>query len=222
MLKTHDIQIAAHILSIGGIEDTPFDPANVDCSASAAMVSGAPPVLNPGVWEQMLKEIGSARKDGDSVGGVIECAATGLPVGLGGPMFEGVENRIAAAVFAIPAVKGISFGSGFDGSHMRGSRNNDAFTMDGTAVITKTNNHGGILGGITSGMPLIFRTAVKPTPSIALEQDSVSLKERKNAKLRIRGRHDPCIVPRAVPCVEAAAAIALCDMLLDSKQTIGD
>ena len=222
LLKTHDIQIAAHILSIGGIEDTPFDPANVDCSASAALVSGAPPVLNPGVWEQMLKEIGSARKDGDSVGGVIECAATGLPVGLGGPMFEGVENRIAAAVFAIPAVKGISFGSGFDGSHMRGSRNNDAFTMDGTAVITKTNNHGGILGGITSGMPLIFRTAVKPTPSIALEQDSVSLKERKNAKLRIRGRHDPCIVPRAVPCVEAAAAIALCDMLLDSKQTIGD
>jgi chorismate synthase len=222
LLKARGIHLAAHILSIGKVEDVPFDPVNVDCAALAAVAAGNPPVLNAGVWERMLGEIEDARKAGDSVGGVIECAATGLPAGLGSPMFEGIENRIAAAVFAVPAVKGISFGSGFEGSRARGSQNNDAFTMDGDDVRTQTNNHGGILGGITSGMPLIFRAAFKPTPSIALEQDSVSLTRRRNAKLRIRGRHDPCIVPRAVPCIEAAAAVALCDSLLDSKQTIGE
>lgn len=222
LLKTRGVHVAAHILSIGNVDDVPFDPVNVDCVALAAVAAGNPPVLNAGVWERMLGEIEAAQKDGDSVGGVIECAATGLPAGLGSPMFEGIENRIAAAVFGIPAVKGISFGSGFEGSRTRGSQNNDAFTMAGDAVRTKTNNHGGILGGITSGMPLIFRAAFKPTPSIALEQDSVSLTQRKNVKLRIQGRHDPCIVPRAVPCVEAAVAIALCDSILDSKPTIGE
>ncbi len=222
LLKSRGIRAAAHILSIGDIDDDPFDPVNVDCAAFAATDAGNPPVIRSGVWETMLKEIEDARKAGDSVGGVIECAVTGLQAGLGGPMFEGIENRIAQAVFAIPAVKGISFGSGFEGSRMRGSRNNDAFTMDGDTVKTKTNNHGGILGGITSGMPVIFRAAMKPTPSIALEQDSVSLTERRNAKLRIQGRHDPCIVPRAVPCMEAAAAIALCDMLFNNQPTIGE
>lgn len=222
LLKARGVHVAAHILSIGAVDDIPFDPVTVDCAAFSELVAGNPPVIQAGVWETMLQEIEDARKAGDSVGGVIECAVTGLPAGLGEPMFMGIENRIAQAVFAVPAVKGISFGSGFEGSRMSGSRNNDAFTMDGDAVKTKTNNHGGILGGITSGMPVVFRAAMKPTPSIALEQDSISLSEHTNVKLRIKGRHDPCIVPRAVPCMEAAAAIALCDILLDTQSTIGE
>jgi chorismate synthase len=222
LLKLRGIDIAAHILSIGGVEDVPFDPVNADCKTLSVRAADAPSVLDLAVWPKMLQEIEAARLDGDSVGGVIECAAAGLPAGIGSPMFDGMENRIAAAVFGIPAVKGVSFGSGLEGSRLRGSRNNDAFWMDGDTVKTKTNNHGGILGGITSGMPLLFKAAFKPTPSIAMEQDSVSLSEKRNTKLIVRGRHDPCIVPRAVPCVEAAAAVALCDALMDSRQTIGE
>lgn len=218
LLQTQGIAVAAHILSIGNVEDAPFDPVTVDC----AQMTEPALTLDASVWPQMLAAIEDARKSGDSLGGVIECAATGLPAGLGSPMFEGMENRISAAVFGIPAIKGISFGSGFAGSRLRGSQNNDAFIMQGDTVRTQTNNHGGILGGITSGMPILFQAAVKPTPSIAIEQDSISLSQRKNVKLSIQGRHDPCIVPRAVPCVEAAAAIALCDTLLESKLTIGD
>ena len=183
LLEREGIEIGAHIASVGGNSDNPY------------------------------AEIENARYDGDSVGGVIECTATGVPPGLGEPMFDGVENRIASIVFGIPAVRGIEFGNGFGAALMRGSENNDAFCMDDDTVKTRTNNHGGILGGITSGMPIVFRVAIKPTPSIALEQDSVILSERKNVKLKITGRHDPCIVPRAVPCVEAAAAIAIYDML---------
>ena len=167
-----------------------------------------------------------ARLDGDSLGGVIECAAVGVPGGLGDPMFDGMENRIAAIIFGIPAVKGIEFGSGFGAAGMRGSENNDSFYIDGVsfgeehlhAVKTRTNNHGGILGGITSGMPVIFRVAVKPTPSIAKGQQSVSLSKGIESALFIKGRHDPCIVPRAVPCVEAAAAIAILDALLENNK----
>lgn len=218
-LQKQGIAIAAHILSIGNADDIPFDPVRPDCGT---LTAGKPPVLDASAWDRMLSEIEDARKMGDSVGGVIECAATGLPAGYGNPMFEGVENKIAQIVFGIPAVKGISFGSGFEGSRVRGSANNDAFVMDGDAVRTKTNNHGGSLGGITSGMPLIFRAAVKPTPSIAQEQDSINLFKRQNTKLTIQGRHDPCIVPRAVPCIEAAAAVAICDILLNSNHPIGE
>ncbi|MFH1512794.1 MAG: chorismate synthase [Bacillota bacterium] len=222
LLKHQGIHIAAHILSIGSVDDLPYDPVHVDCAAFSVTVETDPPVIDSAIWPRMLQEIETARKDGDSVGGVVECAATGLPAGLGSPMFEGIENIIAAAVFGIPAVKGVSFGSGFEGSRLRGSQNNDAFCMDGDSVKTKTNSHGGILGGLTSGMPLIFRAAFKPTPSIALEQDSVSLSGHRDVKLQVHGRHDPCVVPRAVPCVEAAAAVALCDILLESKQAIGE
>ena len=222
LLQSKGIYIAAHILSVGHTDDTPFDPVTVDCKAVSEAMTDQPPVLDTPSWQAMLREIEEARKAGDSLGGVIECAVSGLPAGLGSPMFEGMENKISAAVFGIPAVKGISFGSGFAGSRLRGSQNNDAFCMDHGAVRTRTNNHGGILGGITSGMPIVFQAAMKPTPSIAQEQDSISLSERTNVKLRVRGRHDPCIVPRAVPCVEAATAIALCDALLDHQQTIGD
>jgi chorismate synthase len=167
--------------------------------------------------EQFADVILSAKADGDSVGGVIECEITGVTPdilrGLGEPMFDGLENRISQVVFGIPAIKGIEFGSGFAGAGLRGSQNNDAFCMDAGAVVTATNNAGGILGGIATGMPIVFRVAVKPTPSIAKEQQSVSLSRGESAALQIRGRHDPCIVPRAVVCVEAAAAVAVYDLL---------
>ncbi len=222
LLQSKGIYIAAHILSIGDTEDLPFDPVTVDCKTVSEAIAQGPPTLDAAAWAKMLAEIEAARRNGDSLGGVIECAVSGLPAGLGSPMFEGMENRISSAVFGVPAVKGISFGSGFAGTRLRGSQNNDAFIMQNGAVRTRTNNHGGILGGITSGMPIVFQAAIKPTPSIAQEQDSVSLSEQKNVKLQIHGRHDPCIVPRAVPCIEAATAIALCDTLLDHQQTIGD
>ena len=155
---------------------------------------------------------------GDSIGGTIECAIIGLPAGIGDPIFDGLENRISCCIFAVPAVKGIEFGSGFAVADRKGSENNDAFYVESGKIRTRTNHHGGILGGISSGMPILFRVAVKPTPSIGLEQDSVRMSASVNTKLRISGRHDPCILPRAVPCVEAAAAIAVYDTLLNSTK----
>lgn len=165
--------------------------------------------------EDPYRAIEEARGRGDSVGGIIECTVKGLPAGIGNPMFDGVENNIAKAVFAIPAVKGIEFGRGFDAGRICGSENNDEFYYEGEQVRTRTNNHGGILGGITSGMPVVFRVAIKPTPSISIQQNSISYSRGEDDILRVRGRHDPCIVPRAVPCVEAACAIALYDLILD-------
>ena len=168
----------------------------------------------------MQAAIEEARMQGDSLGGIIECAVLGLPAGLGDPMFGGMENRIAAIVFGIPAVKGIEFGAGFLSARLRGSENNDSFIIEGGQVKTRSNNCGGILGGITNGMPLSFTAAIKPTPSIALEQDSVDIRELKAARLTVGGRHDPCIVPRAVPCMEAAAAIAVYDALLGRRKEL--
>ena len=162
--------------------------------------------------------IGGVRDEGDSLGGVIECAVLGLPAGLGDPMFDGMENRIAAAVFGVPAVKGIEFGAGFTAAGLRGSENNDAFSVENGRIITESNHCGGILGGITDGMPLTFRAAVKPTPSIARPQQSVDLNTGEIVPLTVTGRHDPCIVPRAVPCLEAAAAIAVYDALLARRK----
>lgn len=167
--------------------------------------------------EAMLLAIDSARESGDSVGGIIECHVEGILPGIGEPMFDGMENRIARTVFGIPAVKGIEFGSGFAGSDLRGSENNDPYFWKDGKVLTSGNNHGGILGGITTGMPLTFRVAVKPTPSIAKEQNSIHIQTGENVKLSVKGRHDPCIVLRAVPCVEAAAAVAVYDAILESK-----
>ena len=175
-------------------------------------------VLAPEAGERMQAAIAAAKADRDSLGGIIECGVVGLPAGLGDPMLDGMENRIARLAFAIPAVKGVEFGAGFGVAALRGSQNNDPFYMDGGQVKTRTNHAGGILGGITNGMPLVFRVAVKPTPSIAQPQDSVSLSRGENTTLEIHGRHDPCIVPRAVPCVEAAAAIAVCDALLEQQR----
>ena len=164
--------------------------------------------------KEMHDKIMQAKAEGDSVGGVIECVAEGVPAGLGGALFGGMESRISAAVFGIPAVKGIEFGAGFASARLRGSENNDEFCINGGRIETRGNNCGGILGGITDGMPLVFRAAVKPTPSIAKPQRSVDLRTLEETTIEIHGRHDACIVPRAVPCVEAAAAIAIYDAWL--------
>ena len=163
----------------------------------------------------MQEGISAARADGDSVGGVIECIALGLPLGLGEPMFDGLENRLAQMLFGIPAVKGVDFGAGFDAATLRGSQHNDPYCFDGAEVKAKSNRHGGILGGISTGMPLTLRVAIKPTPSIAKAQESVNLQTGKEETLAVRGRHDPCIVPRALPCVEAAVALVIYDALLE-------
>jgi chorismate synthase len=217
ILHTLGIEIGAHILRIGGAEDDAFDPVRIS-AADFALIRGKPlPLLRHEAGDSMRAVILEAKEKGNSVGGIVECAAIGLPAGLGDPMFDGIENRIAGIVFGIPAVKGIEFGSGFGGAERTGSQNNDSFYMEVGSVKTTTNNSGGILGGITNGMPVLFRTAFKPTPSIAMAQESVSLSRSENTVLQIKGRHDPCIVPRAVPCVEAAAAIALYDAYLDAN-----
>ncbi len=215
ILARKGIDVCAHVLSVANIYDESFDlvdPASADFNYIKSKKFAT---ISPSAEEKMRAIIEDARLDGDSVGGVIECAATGLPAGLGEHIFLGVEGRISSIIFGIPAVKGIEFGRGFGSASLRGSSNNDAFYTDGKRVYTKTNNAGGILGGMTSGMPIVFRAAIKPTPSIAKEQDSVSLSKMENVKLKITGRHDPCILPRAVPVFEAATAIAIFDMLLD-------
>lgn len=214
MLEEKGIFIGAHITSIGKVNGKRFDPVNVSKNDFDFLAKKAFPVIDEKHGEYMRKEIYSAKENGDSVGGTIECAIVGMPVGIGDPIFDGIENRISSAVFGIPAIKGVEFGSGFDGAKMLGSENNDNFISVDGKIKTATNNHGGILGGISSGMPIIFRCAVKPTPSIGREQQSVNTETGKEEPLVIGGRHDPCIVPRAVPCVEAAAAIVIADYLL--------
>ena len=191
ILRREGIAIGAHIERIADIRDSRFDPVNVSERDIDGLFRDELTLIDGAVSEEMERCISRARQRGDSVGGVIECAAVGLPAGMGGPMFDGMENAISSAIFAIPAIKGIEFGSGFDCANMTGSQHNDPFAMDGGRVVTTGNNHGGILGGITSGMPLIFRVAVKPTPSIAMKQNTVSLSEKKDAQLEIKGRHDP-------------------------------
>lgn len=215
-LETLGVKISAHIARIADVSDTAIDPM-IDDASKVYVGDKAFPVLSDEAGEKMQQAIDAARMDLDSVGGVIECVITGLPVGLGDPMFDGVENRLAAALFGIPAVKGLEFGEGFAATGLRGSQNNDAYTMQDGRVVTKTNHAGGILGGITNGMPVIFRLAIKPTPSIAKEQESVSFSGQKDEKLSIVGRHDPCIVPRAVAVVEAVAAIVAADMISESR-----
>lgn len=206
MLETKGITVDAHIAAIAGIRDeSPF---------TASVADKAFPVIDDTIGKKMREAIAAARAEGDSVGGVIECVVRGLPVGIGEPMFDGIENQIARTVFVVPAVKGIEFGAGFSAANMRGSENNDPFAVMDGKIETLTNNAGGILGGISNGMPVVFRAAIKPTPSIAKEQQSVNLSTMQPEALSITGRHDPCIVPRAVPVIEAAAALAITDLLL--------
>ena len=213
MLKRRGIEVAAHIASIAGEADRPFDPMGESVETMDALKRAPFPVLDEKAGERMRKAILQAKEEGDSVGGIVECLVTGVPAGLGEPMFGGMENRLAAALFGIPAVKGVEFGAGFGVATMRGSENNDPFTVKDGKLVTETNHAGGILGGITNGMPLVFRLAVKPTPSIAKQQQTVSLSKKQVEELVVTGRHDPCIVPRAVPVVEAVTALVLTDLL---------
>ena len=213
LLEKRGIKIAAHIKSIGGVNDKAFDPTGISDELIGRLNSSSFALIDEDREEAMRAEVESARKSLDSIGGTIECAVTGLTPGIGEPMFDGVEGVIAKAVFGVPAVKGIEFGKGFELAKMRGSQSNDPFVyMDGR-VVTETNNCGGILGGITNGMPVIFTAAIKPTPSIAQKQRTVNLETGENTELEIRGRHDPCIVPRAVPVIEAVTAIALINLI---------
>ncbi|MBQ0078260.1 MAG: chorismate synthase, partial [Eubacterium sp.] len=217
ILEEMGIKIGAHILSIGDEMDAPLDPVNIPEGLADRLKTKEIAVIDPAAEERMAKVILDAKDDLDSVGGVIEAFVTGLPAGIGGAMYDGVESGLAPILFGIPAVKGVEFGAGFEATRLRGSVNNDPFYFDNGVVKTRTNNHGGILGGITSGMPLIARLAFKPTPSISLEQDSVDLETGEDAKLVIKGRHDPCVVTRAVPIVEAALAIGLLDCIMEDK-----
>lgn len=212
LLQRRGIEVISRIRSIGEVED----PAPL----TASTAEKAFPTVEEAAGEAMQAAIAQAKARGDSLGGVIECAVLGLPAGLGDPMFGGMENRIAGIVFGIPAVKGIEFGAGFAAARLPGSQNNDSYTVKDGRIETRSNHCGGILGGITNGMPLVFRAAVKPTPSIAMEQASVNLETLEETTLQVGGRHDPCIVPRAVPVMEAAAAIAVYDALLGRKKEL--
>lgn len=211
-LKEMGIHIGAHILSIGtSIYDDRFD----ETAPHLDSVNTEFPVLNAAVAPRMQQEIFAACQRGDSVCGQVECAVTGLPAGLGEPMFGGVESRIAQIIYGIPAVKGLMFGN----MQPNGSTNNDAFCIKDGQIHTATNHCGGILGGITNGMPVIFTVSIKPTPSICLPQQTVDMTTGNVTTLEVHGRHDPCIVPRAVPVVEAAAALAIYDLILGNTQT---
>ena len=204
-------RLTAPLCIAGGIAMQLLEKMGVSISARIDAIGGERDE------EKMYELIDKVRAEGDSVGGLISCTVSGLPAGLGEPMFGGMENRIAQAVFGIPAVKGIEFGAGFEAALMRGSECNDPFRLENGKVITDGNNHGGILGGISSGMPIEFRVAIKPTPSIAKTQRSVDMSTGNETELQVRGRHDPCIVPRALPCVEAAAAVAVYDAFLENR-----
>lgn len=217
LLAKQGITVGAHIAAVAGEADTPFDPVTVSAGQFLGLSQKAFPVLSDEAGLRMQAQIDAARLEGDSVGGIIECAVVGVPAGLGEPLYEGLENRLAAVIFGIPAVKGLEFGAGFGVAGLRGSVHNDPFVLRDGKIVTQTNNHGGILGGISTGMPITLRAAFKPTPSIAKTQQTVSLSRQENAELAITGRHDPCVVLRAVPCVEAATALVLLDLLLEEK-----
>lgn len=215
ILASRGITVGAHVAEIAGIADRPLDPVNVNAATLQALDAKSLPVLDDEAGERMAAAVLQARAEQDSVGGVVEVAAVGIPAGFGDPIYDGIENTMARAFFGIPAVKGVEFGDGFGCARLRGSVNNDPFIPgENGAIRTATNHCGGILGGITNGMPVIARVAFKPTPSIAREQQSVNLDTGESCPLTVQGRHDPCIVPRAVPAVIAAAAIAILDAVM--------
>ena len=209
ILARRGVFVGAHISSVYGISDQLLE----DWDSLRAVADKDFPVLDDQAGEQMRQAILEAKDEQDSVGGAIECAVFGLPAGLGEPMFGGVENRLAAALFGIPAVKGVDFGAGVAFSLMRGSEANDPFEVKDGRVVTKTNHAGGVNGGITNGMPLVFEVTMRPTPSIARTQFTVDIVKGENAVLELHGRHDPCVVHRAVPVIEAAASLAACELL---------
>jgi chorismate synthase len=214
-LLREGIALGGHVLRLGGVADQAFDPILVNSTALDNLHDMEVPLLDLTAEAAMRQAIRDAVAEKDSVGGVIECAVTDLPVGLGEPFFDSVEGMLAHLLFAIPAVKAVEFGDGFGMADLKGSRANDAFYYDRHGnVRTRTNHNGGVNGGITNGMPLIFRIAVKPTPSIGIPQKTVNFLEETEVNLEIKGRHDPCIVLRALPVAEAAAALVMADLLI--------
>ncbi len=214
ILKTKGINVTAHISSIGSVEDERFNPLNIENSLVEELREKVFPVIDDKKGEAMQEIILEAKSEGNSVGGTVEVAVTGVPVGLGNPFFDSAESHLSSMMFSVPSVKGIEFGAGFDITKMKGSEANDPYYMDGEIVKTSSNNNGGVTGGITNGMPILFRVAIKPTSSISLKQDSINIKEMKDTELEVHGRHDPCIAHRAVPVLEAAAALAILDLML--------
>ncbi len=214
ILKKHNVYIGAHIKSIGSIKDEGFDRVNITKELLEALREDRFPTLNNVIEEKMKNEILTVKSLGDSIGGIVEAAVINLPVGIGNPMFHSVESVLSHMLFSIPAVKGVEFGEGFNITTLKGSEANDEYYMDDNTIKIYSNNNGGILGGITTGMPVTFSVAFKPTPSIALPQRTVNVETRDNDILEIKGRHDPCIVQRAVPVVECVTAIAILDMML--------
>ena len=210
LLNLIGIEVLAYTIEIGGIKAQPKELDEIRQNADQAALKCA----DPEAAKEMLKVIEQAKGEGDSVGGIIEGTALNVPAGLGEPIFDTLEGDLAKALFAIPAVKGVEFGSGFSAARKRGSENNDLFTIKNGKIETMTNNAGGILGGISNGMPIVVRVAVKPTSSIAKKQETVNIEKMEPASLEVRGRHDACIVPRAVPVVEAMIAVTLCDFAM--------
>ena len=214
VLSAKGIHIGAHVTRIAGIEDRRFDPLGESEETFASLRKEKLPVLTKDVGEKMEEAILDAKAEGDSVGGIVECMVTGLPAGLGDPFFDSLESELSHMMFSIPAVKGIEFGDGFGLAAMKGSAANDCMHWANGKVETTTNHNGGILGGISSGSPVIFRLAIKPTASIGKSQPTVNLAEKKDTLLTIGGRHDPCIIPRAIPVIETAAALVILDEVL--------
>ena len=221
LLEDKGIKIACHIKSVGNISDTSFDTLENQDELMDKLNTMSFAVIDEQKGVEMHDLIKNAFNNCDSVGGVIECKITGMPVAVGNPMFDGIENAISRMIFGIPAVKGIEFGAGFEGSSLFGSQYNDAYYYDENGIVrTKTNNAGGIVGGMSTGMPIIFRVAMKPTPSIAQKQDTVNLKTKQNDTIEIHGRHDPCIVPRANVVIRAATALAILDLLMSETSEV--
>ena len=217
LLAAEGIEIGAHIQMISDVSDRSFDADSLTSDRLRALGEMRLPLLDPCAEGPMRAAIATAKQAGDSVGGIIECAAIHVPAGIGSPFFDSVESAFAHLAFSIPAVKAVSFGDGMAIASLRGSEANDAMRMQNGRVVCESNHNGGVTGGITNGMPILARVAIKPTPSIALRQNTVDVSALQDAELSIVGRHDPCIVPRAVPVVEAALALALADLWLDAR-----
>lgn len=213
ILEVKGIIVSAHINSIGKIKDCSFLESDISDELLNSFKEKELPLINTKLEDEMRQEILSARSSGDSIGGTIECAILGVSPGIGDPFFDSVESTLAHLMFSVPAVKGIEFGKGFDISKMRGSEANDEYYLENGNIKTKTNNNGGILGGITNGMPIIFNVAIKPTASIFKEQNTVNIVTMEETTLCIEGRHDPCIVQRALPVIEAVAAIGITELM---------
>lgn len=218
ILRKKDIYIGSHIKSIKDVVEASFDSLDLSSELFEDLRNKSFPALDDEKAREMVRVITEAKEDMDSVGGVLEIAVLNPPGGMGSPFFQSVESNIAHMIFSIPAVKGLEFGAGFDLTRMRGSTANDSYFIEDGEVKTRSNHNGGVLGGITNGMPLIFRAAIKPTPSIGKKQSTINMVKGENAEIEIEGRHDPCIVVRIAPVIEAATALVILDLLMEMNR----